>query len=86
MADDRSEFLHWATLSVSDNPGHYRWTVSGNADIPGCVDICYEEWDEKKREWVRKAAHTHECMPIAILKKLVEAAEIVSEYESRGAQ
>ena len=29
----------------------YRYTVRGNADVPGCVDLVVEEWSSADHRW-----------------------------------
>lgn len=57
----------------------YRYTVRGNADVPGCVDLMVEEWSSADRRWNERACF--ECVRVDMLEWLVKQAKVVVRIE-----
>lgn len=57
----------------------YRYTVRGNADVPGCVDLVVEEWSSEGRRWQERSVV--ECVRVDMLEWLAKQAKVVVRIE-----
>ena len=57
----------------------YRHTVRGNGDVPGCVDLVYEEWNDTERRWHERIDMV--CLPVTTLAWLAQQAAVVMKIE-----
>lgn len=76
-----SKMEKYAQASIGEH--NYRWTVKGNGDIPGAVDLVCEEWVEETRTW--KETVGIECIPLDVLTWLAKQARVVARIEDGGA-
>lgn len=78
---DVSKMAKYAQASIGEHD--YRWTVKGNGDCPGAVDILVEAWVEDTRTW--KETGGIECIPVEVFSWLTKHAKIVARIEDGGA-
>lgn len=76
-----STSLYYAQVSIGGERD-YRYTVRGNADVPGCVDLLAEIWEEKTQSWC--AQMVMECIPADTLTWLAKMAHMVVSIETTG--
>ncbi len=72
----------YAQASIGEQD--YRWTVKGNGDVPGCVDVSADEWSEETLSWSPRL--TLECIPLDVLAWLAKQARVVVRIEDGGAK
>lgn len=79
---DIERMAKYAQASIGEHD--YRWTVKGNVDIPGAVDIVRESWVEDTKTW--KEDGGIECIPVDVLSWLAKHGRIVARIEDGGAK
>lgn len=79
---DIEKMAKYAQASIGEHD--YRWTVKGNGDCPGAVDLVAEVWVEDARAW--KKMDSIECIPVAVLSWLAKHGRIVARIEDGGAK
>lgn len=72
-----NKYAKYAKLSIGGPNDGWRWSVMGNPDLPECVDLVYETFDNN--EW--SARFKTECIDVNILNWLAKHAKIVVEIE-----
>lgn len=72
----------YAQASIGEQD--YRWTVKGNGDCPGHVDLMAEAWDDTNRRWTTTVEI--ECLPVDVLAWLAKQARVVVRIEDGGAK
>ena len=72
-----NKYAKYAKLSIGGSNDGWRWSVMGNPDLPECVDLVYETFDNN--EW--SAQFKTECIDVNILNWLAKHAKIVVEIE-----
>lgn len=72
-----NSMCRYAQASIGEDG--YRHTVRGNGDVPGCVDLVYEEWSKTDRCWHERGAVM--CLPVTTLTWLAQQAVVVVNIE-----
>ena len=78
---DIEKMAKYAQASIGEHD--YRWTVKGNGDGPGAVDLLVEAWVKDTRTW--KETDNITCIPVEVFSWLAKHAKIVARIEDGGA-